>query len=86
MNDIDGNEVAVGDVVRVLSIDDGFLDCLDEDARTHHLAMIGNDYYIDEIVEDGTKASVSIQWDCIEGIAAGGLYMLANEFRLIKRG
>jgi len=85
MTDIDGNEVAVGDVVRVLSVDEGFLDCLDEDARIHHLAMIGSDYCIDELVEDGTKASVSIQWNFTEGIATGGLYMLPNEFRLIKR-
>ena len=70
--------------MRVLSIDSHYLDSLDEDARTQHLAMIGNTYCIDEIVEDGRKASVSIQWDCVEGVAFGGLYMLANEFRLVK--
>lgn len=84
MNDIDGNEVVVGDVVRVLSIDSHYLDSLDDDARMRHLAMMGNTYCIDEIVEDGRKASVSIQWDCAEGVAVGGLYMLANEFRLVK--
>jgi hypothetical protein len=83
MNDIDGNEVEVGDLIRVLSVDSDFLGLLeDETERKHHLAMLNNTYHIDEIVEDGSKASVSIQWECAEGIATGGLYLLPHEFRL----
>jgi hypothetical protein len=87
MTDIDGNEVHVGDVVRVLSIDDDFLNsCLTDDERPHHAAMPNNDYIVDEIVEDGSKASVSIEWQEPEGIAMGGLYLLPNEIRLIRKG
>ncbi len=87
MTDIDGNEVEVGDVVRVLSIDEDLLkNCLTDEERPHHEAMLNNDYLIDEIVEDGLKASVSIQWEEPEGIAIGGLYMLPHEFRLVKKG
>jgi hypothetical protein len=86
MNDIDGNEVEVGDLIRVLSIDSDFLGSLnDETERAHHLAMLNNSYFIDEIVENGSKASVSIQWQCVDGIATGGLYLLPSEFRLEKR-
>lgn len=85
MNDIDGNEIEIGDLVQVLSIDHGFLNCLDNDERTHHLMMVNNNYYIDEIVENGTKASVSIEWESAEGTMTGGLYMLSNEFRLVKK-
>lgn len=86
MNDIDGNEVEVGDLIRVLSVDSDFLSFLDDETeRKHHLAMLNNTYHIDEIVEDGSKASVSIQWECAEGIATGGLYLLPSEFRLEKK-
>lgn len=85
MNDIDGNIVEVGDLVKVLSIDRGFLRCLDEDERNHHLAMLNSNFSIDEIVENGTKASVSIQWESDDGILTGGLYMLPNEFRLVEK-
>lgn len=86
MNDIDGNEVEVGDLVRVLSVDSDFLSFLDDEIeRKHHLAMLNNTYHIDEIVEDGSKASISIQWECAEGIATGGLYLLPSEFRLEKK-
>lgn len=44
--------------------------------------MLNNFYHIDEIVEDGSKARVSIEWDCAEGIATRGLYLLPHEFRL----
>lgn len=85
MNDADGNEVEVGDLIRVLSIDSDFLALLDETEKKHHRAMLDNTFYIDEIVEDGFKASVSIQWKCAEGIATGGLYLLPSEFRLEKK-
>ena len=85
MQDVDGNEVSVGDVVKVLAIDAGFLECLTDEEKSHHLAMVGNDYFIDEIVENGLKASVSIEWEIEGGIAIGGLYMLSNDFRLTKK-
>jgi hypothetical protein len=86
MLDIDGNEIDVGDLVRVLSIDADFLNnCLADDERPHIEAMLNNDYIIDEIVENGTKASVTIEWEEPEGYASGGLYMLPNEFRLVKK-
>jgi hypothetical protein len=86
MKDIDGNEVQVGDTVRVLRIDDDFLNgCLTDDERVHHLAMLDNDYVIDGIVEEGTKVSISIEWECDEGISMGGLHMLPSEFRLQTR-
>jgi hypothetical protein len=85
MQDVDGNEVGVGDIVKVLAIDLGFLECLTDEEKSHHLAMVGNNYIIDEIVEDGLKASVSIEWEIEDGFAMGGLYMLSNEFRLAKK-
>ena len=47
--------------------------------------MVGNDYLIDGIVENGLKVSVSIEWEIEGGIAIGGLYMLSNDFRLTKK-
>jgi len=86
MKDIDGNEVEVGDLVKVLEIDQSLLKYgLDEFERPHHEAMLNNDYEIDEIVDSGRKVSVSIQWECPEGIATGGLYMLPEEFRLVRK-
>ncbi|AZP12336.1 hypothetical protein [Undibacterium parvum] len=86
MNDIDGNEVEVGDIVRVLSINEDLLkNCLTDVERPHHEAMINNEYRIDEIVESGMKVSVSIQWEEPDGVGIGGLYMFPNEFRLVKK-
>lgn len=85
MRDVDGNEVDVGDIVNVLTIDPEFLECLTDEEKSHHLAMVGNNYIIDEIVEDGMKASVSMEWRIEDGFAIGGLYMLSNEFRLTKK-
>jgi hypothetical protein len=86
MKDIDGNEVGVGDVVRVLEIDHDYLEnCETDDEKARHLAMLNNDYHIDEIVDNGTKARVSIEWIGDDGIIIGGLFMLANGFRLVKR-
>ncbi|MES2018596.1 MAG: hypothetical protein V4484_19070 [Pseudomonadota bacterium] len=85
MLDVDGNEVNVGDVVKVLVIGAEFLECLTDEEKSHHAAMVGNDYVIDELVEDGLKASVSIEWEIEGGVAFGGLYMLSNEFRLTRK-
>lgn len=85
MQDVDGNEVGVGDGVKILDTDAVFLESLTDDEKAYHLAMVGNDYIIDEIVEDGLKASVSIQWEIEDGIAYGGLCMLSSEFRLTKK-
>lgn len=85
MLDVDGNEVNVGDAVKVLVIDAEFLKCLADEEKSHHAAMVGNDYVIDELVEGGLKASVSIEWEIEGGVAFGGLYMLSNEFRLTRK-
>jgi hypothetical protein len=85
MQDVDGREVFVGDLVKVLSIDAGFLECLTDEEKSHHLAMVENEYCIDEIVENGSKASVTIDWEIEGGVAIGGLYMLSSEFRLIQQ-
>jgi len=84
--DADGNDVFVGDVVRVLAIAPDFLDhALSDDERLHHRAMLHQDYVVDEILEDGAKASVSIQWPCAEGVAICGLALLPHECRLVRR-
>lgn len=85
MRDVDGNEVRVGDVVKVLAIDAEFLGFLTGEEKSHHVAMMGNDYIINELIEDGLKASVSIEWEIEDGFACGGLYMLSSEFRLTKK-
>ena len=84
MKDRNGNTVKIGDLVRVLEIYDGFLQPLPEDERILHEAMLDNIYAIDDIVEDGTKASVSFEHKTSEGIYFGGLYMLPHEFILVK--
>ena len=59
MKDKHGLVVQVGDLVRVLEINDGFLKMLPDDERLLHEAMLNNIYEVDEIVEGSTKASVS---------------------------
>ena len=86
MKDIDGNEIDVGDLVRVLSIDSDLLQYeLDDEERPLHEAMLNNDYVVDEIVCDGEKASVTVEWDRPEGLMIGGLYMRADQFCLVKK-
>ncbi len=93
MKDIDGNEVEVGDIVRVLKIDEEVLEyckeyveySLSEDERANDLQMLSNDYRIDGIFGEGTKASVSIELRSSDGMAIGGLFMLSDEFRLIQK-
>lgn len=86
MKDKHGKEVEVGDTVKVLEIYDGFLNVLPEDERILHEAMLNEEYVIDDIVEDSTKASVSFWQETEEGLYHGGLYMLAHEFELVKKG
>ena len=86
MKDIDGNEVEVGDLVKVLHIDQDLLNNgLADDERPLHAAMLNNDYEIDGIVCDGTKVSVTVEWEFPDYIMIGGLYMRSNEFRLVKK-
>ncbi|NHZ43175.1 hypothetical protein [Massilia aquatica] len=85
MKDRHGNEVAIGDMVRVLEIDQGLLDWLPADELPHTLAMLNNEYLIEEFPEDG-KASVTHWWQEAPGQSAcTGLYLLAHEFELVKK-
>lgn len=81
MKDVDGNEVNIGDTVKVLHISDNIKDILAEDEVGPTLAMRGGDFEIDEIVNENTQVSVSYQQGCLWG----GLYLFPNEFRLVKR-
>ena len=85
MKDKHGIAVEVGDLVRVLEIDSGFLSTLPDDERLLHEAMLNQEYEIDEIVEESTKASVSFWKETPEGLYHSGLYMLSHEFELVKK-
>ncbi|NHZ33233.1 hypothetical protein [Massilia rubra] len=85
MKDRHGNEVAIGDMVRVLEIDQGLLDWLPADELSHTLAMLNNEYPIEEFPEEG-KISVTTWWEEGPGQSAcSGLYLLAHEFELVKK-
>ena len=86
MKDKYGKEVSVGDRVKVLEIYDGFLNMLPEDERILHEAMLNQEYVVDDIVENSTKASVSFWEKTPEGLYHGGLYMLSHEFELVEKG
>lgn len=86
MKDKHGVEVEIGDFVRVLEIDEGFLKILPDDKRQMHEAMRFKEYVVDDIVEGSTKASVSFWQEFPEGFYHGGLYMLSHEFELVKKG
>lgn len=86
MKDKYGKEVTVGDRVKVLEIYDGFLNMLPEDERKFHEAMLNQEFVVDDIVENSTKASVSFCEKTPEGLYHGGLYMLSHEFELVKKG
>ena len=87
MTDIDGNVVDIGDLVRVLAIDQHWLDhVLADDEREQHRAMLHHVFVVDDIVDDGLKASVTICWDIEDGIATGGLHLLPHECRLVQKG
>ena len=83
MKDIDGKEVHVGDVVRVLTIRDDIP--LDDDERPHVYAMLNNDYEIDEFVNNNSQVSVSYTISCEEGCMWGGLYLYRHEFRFVSK-
>lgn len=86
MRDKHGNEVRIGDTVRVLEVYAGFLDSLPDDEKPHIAAMLGHEYVIDDLPEEN-KASVSIEWRFENGdLGTGGLYMLPHEFELVRRG
>ena len=85
MKDRHGNEVELGDIVRVVEICQEFLDILPDDEKPHIIGMLNNEYPIDDFSEEG-KASVSISWDIEEGVTGhGGLYMLSHEFELVRK-
>mgnify|MGYP000241008054 CR=1 FL=1 len=83
MIDSENNEVASGDIVKVLKIPEGLL--LPDDEKPYIYGMLGNKYPIAEIVNNDRQVSLDIeievaagQWFC------GGLYLNSNEFILIK--
>lgn len=85
MQDRHGNELAIGDRVRVLEIDRDFLDTLPDEERPCIEAMLNAEFAIDAFPEEG-KASVSIWVD--EGNGQhffGGLYLLSHEFELVRQ-
>ena len=85
MKDRHGNEVELGDVVRVVEICQEFLDVLSEDERVHIEKMLNQEYPIDDFPEQD-KASISISWQIEPGLTGhGGLYMLPHEFELVRK-
>lgn len=85
MKDRHGKEVAIGDIVRVLEIDQGLLDWLPADELPHTLAMLGKEYPIEDFPEDG-KASLTHWWEEGPGLrACSGLYLLAHEFAFVRK-
>ena len=85
MIDKHGNPVEVGDMVRVLEIPHCVLATLDDEEYPYIEAMLNKEYEIDELPEPD-KASVSIWWQYENGDHGyGGLYMLANEFELVRK-
>jgi len=85
MVDKHGNEVGVGDVVRVLEIAPKLLSILAPDERQRIEAMLNNEYVVDDLPEPN-KISVSISWEEDDGqIAFSGLYMLPHEFELVLK-
>ena len=85
MKDIDGNEVEVGDIIKVINIDRKELESyLAEDEIQYHLDMVNNNFEVDEIVWDGEGASVSFQIEEKPGhYFFGGLYLNPNQCRLV---
>lgn len=86
IRDKHGNEVKIGDTVRVLEIHESFFEPLPDDEKPHIANMLGNEYIIDDFPEEN-KASVSIEWRFDNGdVGFGGLYMLPHEFELVRSG
>ena len=83
MNDVDGKEVNVGDLVRVLVVRDDIP--LAEDEKPHVQAMLNNKYEIEEFVNGDTQISVSYTVESEEESMWGGLYLSPNEFRLVEK-
>ncbi|GAA3574216.1 hypothetical protein [Marinobacter xestospongiae] len=85
MKDIDGNLVNLGDVVKVIHIRDEIISILADDEKPHTLAMLNNDYKIDEFVNDDQQISVSYWVQEDGGCLYGGLYLYPHEFRLVRK-
>ncbi len=83
MQDIDGNEVDVGDIVKVLVVREDIP--LAEDEKPHVYAMLNNDYKVEDFVNDNTQVSVSFWVEEKEGCMYGGLYLYPEEFRLMSK-
>ncbi len=85
MIDVNGIEVRIGDVIKVLVIRENIRQILADDEKPHILAMLGKNYVIDAFVNDDSQVSVSICIQQENGSMYGGLYLFPHEFRLIVR-
>lgn len=85
MKDIDGNEVAVGDSVLILSLDEAFLAELPEDERGLYLSMVGSTEQVDEITEDGYVSLGKWVEDESGDFTFLGLALGPQEFRLVTK-
>ena len=85
MIDRNGQKVGVGDLVKILEIDEGFLGVLPEDERSLHKQLLNTVLAVDDIVEGSTKASVSFWKEFERGLYHGGLYMLPHEFEIVRK-
>jgi hypothetical protein len=85
MKQIDGNEVDVGDVVKVIHIRDEIHKILTDDEMSYTFGMLNNDFEIEEFVNNGTQICVSYSVKKKEGCMHGGLYHYPSEFKLVKR-
>jgi hypothetical protein len=85
MRDKHGNEVQIGDEVRVLEIAPESISSFPDAEKSRIEAMLNNVFAIDDLPEEG-KVSVSVSWEEGEGqIAVSGLYMLSHEFELVRK-
>jgi len=85
MKDRNGNEVKVGDIVRVTELCKELIEILPAEEKPHVENMLGNEYPIEEFPEPG-KASVSIEWRYEDGsIGISGLYLISGEFELVSK-
>jgi len=85
MKDRHGNEVELGDIVRVVEICQDFINQLPADELVYITKMLDQEYPIDDFPEQG-KASVSISWEIEPGLTGhGGLHMHPHEFELVSK-
>lgn len=85
MKDVDGNEVAVGDSVQVLSFDEASLAELPEAERQAYRSLLGTTEQIDEITEDGYATLGKWVEDAGGQFTFIGIALQPHQFRLVSR-